>query len=227
MKLSTTTRTLICAWACATAALAQAAPSGIYERATEEGSVELSNLSTEEDAQLVVEGTPTDAQATTPNAAAEDRTAARARTVAADSASEAAAVADGSVAAQGNGTERSGSGSSAFGGSAGGTTAFNGNMGVSPMTSLGAGNEGAASAMPVGTQTAGQGGVASQGGAAGTGPTTVRPSILDNPTALEARAQQYRDLMLHAPLEADGKPANPAIVRRYLMTTRSAFQGGR
>lgn len=227
MKLSTTTRTLICAWACATAALAQAAPSGIYERSTEEGSVELSNLSTEEDAQLVVEGTPTDAQATNASPAAEDRAAARARAVAAESSGESAPVADSSVAAQDNGAERSGFGASALGGSAGGTTALSGNLGVSPLTSVGAGNDGAVSAMPVGTQSGGQGGVASQGGAAGTGPTTVRPSILDNPAALEARAQQYRDLMLHAPLEADGKPANPAIVRRYLMTTRSAFQGGR
>lgn len=224
MKLSTTTRTLICAWACATAALAQAAPSGIYERATEEGSVELSNLNTEEDAQLVVEGTAADAQTTPQNAVAEDRATPRARTAPAESVVETAAAADGAAAAQGNGAERADAATPAFGSAAGGTTAFNGNMGVSPMTNLG-GSDVAAGAMPAGTQSAGQAGVAGQGGAAGSGPTTVRPSILDNPTALEARAQQYRDLMLHAPLEADGKPANPAIVRRYLMTTRSAFQG--
>ncbi len=226
MKLTNTARSIACLWICAMAAFANAAkPSGIYERATEEGSVELSNLTTEEDAQLVVEGAGTEAQGTTP-ATAEERGVVRSRASVDDSVPPSAETAPGTTNAV---AERSASSAPTVGSSGGGFGSAS--LGVSPMTSLSSGDAGATAALPSASVGAGAGAGGSPAAAPGTvntgGPSTLPPSILDNPSALEARAQQYREMMLHAPLEANGKPANPAIVRRYLATTRSAYQGGR
>jgi hypothetical protein len=47
--------------------------------------------------------------------------------------------------------------------------------------------------------------------------------VLDSPEVLASRLAQYKDLMLHEPLGSNGLPANPAVVRRYLMTNRAGY----
>jgi hypothetical protein len=53
--------------------------------------------------------------------------------------------------------------------------------------------------------------------------TTSPGSILDSPEALAARLAQYRSLMLNEAIQGNGMPANPAVVRRYLMVNRAAY----
>ena len=54
----------------------------------------------------------------------------------------------------------------------------------------------------------------------------VDASKPDAPDGLESRSAQYRESMLNPPLLPNGRPANPAIQRRYLMVKKSDYVSG-
>ena len=57
-------------------------------------------------------------------------------------------------------------------------------------------------------------------------PAAVDTSNADSPGVLQARLAQYRESMLNPPLLPNGRPANPAIQRRYLMVKKSDYVPG-
>ncbi len=54
----------------------------------------------------------------------------------------------------------------------------------------------------------------------------VATTSSDSPEVLASRLAQYRQSMLNPPLLPNGRPANPAIQRRYLMVKKSDYVSG-
>lgn len=54
----------------------------------------------------------------------------------------------------------------------------------------------------------------------------VATTSSDSPEVLASRLAQYRESMLNPPLLPNGRPANPAIQRRYLMVKKSDYVSG-
>lgn len=59
---------------------------------------------------------------------------------------------------------------------------------------------------------------------ANTGTTGTQSAATNADPDLTVRLQQYRELMLHDPALASGRPPNPAASRRYMMVDRPTYQ---
>lgn len=247
-------QTLILLLAASMAGIAHAGAGDITKREQVGGSVELSNLGTDEGAQVVV--------------AAPARVAVEpvARTVPAPLAHpvpEVAAVErQSSPASEGKGkrgkgekgdaeaTDEQGTSWSSeyaggaatnglagygggFGGYGGGSGGFGGGSSGSPGTidaGTGAGSTGGGGVSPAATGTGGSGSIGTGGSGTGyvnsnTNGAGTAPSAGLSPDQLALRVAQYRDAMLNEQRGANGLVANPAVQRRYLMINRAGYMG--
>lgn len=214
-------RMLIAALATTLAGSCVAATSTISERESSEGAIELSNLLPEGEGTAVVDGTPAADNPVQPSPAYESNTVrSEEAPVVSPSATEASTAQPSEVGR----TDAS---------------PFNRNQGYTA-GSGGYGNNGTLAGSPT---PASAGAPASTGDGTGTGgstqppsgtvvaslppsgPSTVPGSILDNPNALDARLQQYREQLLNEPVLPSGQHPNPAVVRRYQMVNRYTYTG--
>lgn len=206
-----------------------AAGNGIYQiNADNEASIELSNVPTQEDSNLVVEASAENSGEPAGNAASAGR-------------SNGATVGSGKVTAvEDSGQLLQDAGRLLGSGVGDGRMAKDAIQDSSKTTVAGdtpwrqvAGESQPARPATVDTSIAG--GRADTSTVAGVSPSAPTPtahstpaaaSVLDSPELLNARLLQYRDHMLNEPLQANGLPTNPAVVRRYRMVNRSTFQAG-
>jgi hypothetical protein len=201
---------------------------GIYQRAESAEAVELSNVPTDEDYDLLLAAPPAANAPATVAPAASSSDGMRVRPAAVGRADPGASADDSprlatmesTSAAAGTANEPSpavqaGAPVSGYGG---GAVPVVSSPAATPSAKVSGPD--AAGATAAASQTAN----AAAPSAATTPVATSSPgSILDSPEALAARLAQYRSLMLNEAVQANGMPANPAVVRRYLMVNRATY----
>ncbi len=216
-------RGLICSLGVGLAGICLAAGNGIYQRETAEGALELSNLTGDEEGELLVAPA---APEVTSLPAAPPTAAARVLRPALQSAQQ-ASLDTGNESDTANQQTQAAVAATPVGVAGSPVTDSRDSMAASSamrvypgtVSTLVSGTDGSNAQAPTDT-------VAAVSGPSVAKPVTAPVSVLDSPTALSARLAQYRDLMLNEPLLANGQPANPAITRRYKMVNKGNYVGG-
>lgn len=245
-------QTMVLILAAGMAGFAQAGTGDITKRDQGGGSVELSNLGSDEDAAVVVAAParaaveavarpmPTQVSRPAPEVAAADRQARpdsepkRKKSEEENADERTGDFADAaSSGREGYANYGGGFGSYGYGNGAGGTstgvidTGSGGSGGSNGATSGNGSNSGGTSVASGGSQSGSTGGNSSGSGYGNSNTVGAgsAPTAGLSPDQLALRVAQYRDAMLNEQRGANGLVANPAVQRRYLMINRAGYMG--